>query len=396
MRCDVDRTPDRRTDEVVPGARVVVIDDDYAMRLSCRQILAKSGYAVEVFEDGAKGLEAVLSQRPDLVVVDLKMPGISGMDVIGRVQAIDPDMLVVVITGYPTIGSAVEAIKAGAFDFLPKPFTPDELRLVVKRALGRRRLLLESHRLELERELLKRRFVTFVSHQLKSPLVAVRQYMDVLLRLEGTREAAAQREEWLTRSRRRCDQMVQLIEDWLTLSRAECSELVRRREPLDLRRALTEIAEACQAPAGEKGVSLDLSLPDRELVVAGDEGCVGVLFSNLVENAITYNRPGGRVSVGVRVERGEVCVSVSDTGRGIPPECQGLVFDEFFRVKEEGEQTPAGTGLGLPISRRIASEMGGTIGLQSEVGVGSTFTVRLPLVPSDADRPARERKAVLT
>lgn len=368
----------------MPGARIVVIDDDYAMRLSCRQILAKTGYDVEVFEDGAKGVEAILDQRPDLVVVDLKMPGISGMDVIGRARAIDPDMVVVVITGYPTIGSAVEAIKAGAFDFLPKPFTPDELRVVVKRALGRRRLLLESHRMELERELLKRRFVTFVSHQLKSPLVAIRQYMDVLLRLEGTPEASEQREEWLTRSRTRCDQMVRLIEDWLILSRAECSELVRRRDPVGLGEILEEVTEACQPKALEAGVSLDLVLPGGDLVVAGDAGCVGVLFSNLVENAIAYNRPDGRVHVSVRVERGEVCVAVADTGRGIPEECRSLVFDEFFRVTSEGEPGPAGTGLGLPISKRIVTEMGGRIDLQSEMGVGSTFTVRIPLLSADS------------
>jgi len=392
----VDPSECPRDDEGMPGARVVVIDDDYAMRLSCRQILAKSGYAVEVFEDGAKGLEAVLAQRPDLVVVDLKMPGISGMDVIDRTHAIDPDMVVVVITGYPTIGSAVDAIKAGAYDFLPKPFTPDELRLVVKRAVGRRRLLLESHRLELERELLKRRFVTFVSHQLKSPLTAIRQYMDVLLRLEGTPEAEKQRAEWLERSRHRCDLMVRLIEDWLTLSRAECSELVRRREPLDVHKALSDIVRACEDQAQRQKVTLELALPERELMVAGDEGCVGVMFSNLVENAIAYNRPGGKVSVAARVDRGEVCVSVSDTGRGIPEEFHTLVFDEFFRVKDDGEPTPAGTGLGLPISRRIATEMGGRIDVESEVGVGSTFTVRLPLLPSEgADQELRERQGAL-
>lgn len=382
----MDRTPNPAAEVGMPGARVVVIDDDYAMRLSCRQILAKSGYDVEVFEDGAKGVEAVLAQRPDLVVVDLKMPGISGLDVIGRVRAIDPDMVVVVITGYPTIGSAVDAIKAGAFDFLPKPFTPDELRVVVKRALGRRRLLLESHRLELERELLKRRFVTFVSHQLKSPLVAIRQYMDVLLRLEGSPEAAEQRAEWLTRSRRRCDQMVRLIEDWLLLSRTECSELVRRRDPLKLGEILEEIIEASQGMADEAGVSLDLALPEGDLMVAGDGGCVSVLFTNLVENAIAYNRPDGRVHVSVRVERGEVCVAVADTGRGISEEYRSLVFDEFFRVTSEEEPAPAGTGLGLPIAKRIVTEMGGRIDLQSEVGVGSTFTVRIPLLAADALR----------
>ncbi|HSW29753.1 MAG TPA: hybrid sensor histidine kinase/response regulator [Longimicrobiales bacterium] len=385
----MDGSFDRRADGGdVSGTSIVVIDDDYAMGLSCRKILAKSGYAVEVFEDGTKGLEAVLSRRPDLVVVDLKMPGISGMDVISRVHAADPDMVMVVITGYPTIGSAVEAIKAGAFDFLPKPFTPDELRLVVTRALGQRRLLLQSHRLELERQMLKRRFMTFVSHQLKSPLVAIRQYMDVLLRLEGAEAAAGQREEWLSRSRARCDQLVHLIEDWLTLSRAEFSELGQRRDPLDLRKMLAEVVDACEPQAELRQVSLDLTLPDGGLTVGGEAGWVGVLFTNLVENAIKYNRTGGRVSVAARMDRGDVCVAVTDTGRGIPEECRSLVFEEFFRVSDHGGQAPSGTGLGLAITRKIVTQLGGTINLESEVGVGSTFTVRLPLLSPESASPA--------
>lgn len=381
-----------RAEQVMPGARVVVIDDDYAMRLSCRQILAKSGYEVETFEDGAKGLEAVLEQPPDLVVVDLKMPGISGMDVIARVREMDPDIVVVVITGYPTIGSAVDAIKVGAFDFLPKPFTPDELRLVVRRALGRRRLLLESHRLQLERELLRRRFVTFVSHQLKSPLVAMRQYLDVLLRLEGTADAAAQRQEWLTRGRQRCDEMVALVEDWLTLSRIECADLVRRREPVDLRRILEETLDACRASAEAKEVTLEASLAPGDWGVAGDEGCVRVLFANLVDNAVKYNRSRGIVTVTASLKGGEVCVSVADTGCGIPEECLPFIFDEFFRVKDAlGDPLCGGSGLGLTISRRIATEMGGAIEVESRVGEGSTFVVRLPLL--GAEKPPKEASA---
>jgi two-component system, sensor histidine kinase and response regulator len=384
----VESSFDRRADEDMIGATVVVIDDDYAMGLSCRKILAKSGYAVQVFEDGTKGLEAVLSQRPDLVVVDLKMPGISGMEVIGRVHAADPDMVMVVITGYPTIGSAVEAIKAGAFDFLPKPFTPDELRLVVRRALGQRRLLLQSHRLEQERQMLKRRFMTFVSHQLKSPLVVIRQYLDVLLRLDGSETAAEQRSEWLSRSRDRCDQLVRLIEDWLTLSRVEFSELVQRRDPVDLRKVLTETVGACEPQAELQHVALDLTLPEQGLVVGGDAGWVGVLFTNLVENAIKYNRQGGHVSVVARMDRGEVCVAVTDTGCGIPEECRSLVFEEFFRVNDRVEQAPPGTGLGLAITRKIVTELGGRIDLESEVGVGSTFTVRLPALSPESASPA--------
>ncbi|NJD18006.1 MAG: response regulator [Gemmatimonadetes bacterium] len=373
-----------RSGEDVASASVVVIDDDYAMGLSCRKILSKSGYAVQVFEDGAKGLEAVLSQRPDLVVVDLKMPGISGMEVIARVHTADPDVVMVVITGYPTIGSAVEAIKEGAFDFLPKPFTPDELRLVVRRALGQRRLLLQSHRLEQERQLLKRRFMTFVSHQLKSPLVAIQQYLDVLLRLEGSAAAEQQRKDWLTRSRSRCDQLVRLIEDWLTLARVEFSELTQRRDPVDLPDMLTQVVEACGPQAELRGVSLTLTLPQRALQVGGEKGWVNVLFTNLVENAIKYNRPGGRVSVEAHAEQGEAFVSVADTGRGIPEEFRSMVFEEFFRVPDKGEYPTPGTGLGLPITKKIVTEMGGRIDLKSEVDVGCTFTVRLPLLATDS------------
>ncbi|NNG17733.1 MAG: response regulator, partial [Gemmatimonadales bacterium] len=159
---------------------IVVIDDDHAMRLSCRQILSKSGFEVETYEDGARGLEGVARTRPALAVVDLKMPGISGMEVISRLHETDPYIVLVVITGYATIGTAVEATKTGAYDFLPKPFKPDELRMIVKRGLEHRRLLLDSRRSEMERELMKRRFVTFVAHELKTPLVAVHQYLDVL------------------------------------------------------------------------------------------------------------------------------------------------------------------------------------------------------------------------
>jgi two-component system phosphate regulon sensor histidine kinase PhoR len=141
---------------------------------------------------------------------------------------------------------------------------------------------------------------------------------------------------------------------------------------------------------------VDLTPPERELTVAGDEGCLGVLFANLVENAIRYNRPGGMVSVVARVEQGEACVSVTDTGCGIAEKHCALVFDEFYRVEPEGVEAHCGTGLGLPISRRIAREMGGRIDLESEVNVGSTFTVRLPLFHKESATPSvSERQEAL-
>lgn len=200
---------------------VVVIDDDYTMRLSCGKILAKMGMPAETFEDGSRGLAAVAAAKPAMVIVDLKMPGISGMEVISRVHEIDPQIVIVVITGYATIDTAVQAVKCGAYDFLPKPFSPDELRLMVNRGLERRRLALEAERHEAEQTLLKRRFVTFVSHQLRTPLVAIHQYLDVLKSLDEKADDPARRKEWLERCLARIEELQDLIADWLTLARVE-------------------------------------------------------------------------------------------------------------------------------------------------------------------------------
>jgi signal transduction histidine kinase len=356
---------------------IVVIDDDYAMRLSCEQILGKTGFEVRSYEDGARGLEGVAELRPSLVVVDLKMPGLSGLDVVPRIREIDPGIVIVVITGYATIGTAVDAMKAGAYDFLPKPFSPDELRLIVRRGLERRRLLADSQQGEIERELMKRRFVTFVSHQLKSPLVAVHQYLEVLQRLDHGADASAKRREWLERCLVRTTEMRTLIDDWLTLSQLEGGTLSRHRVDLDLRELLGHLVDEHSELAARDGVRLEI-VPGPPLPVHGDRTCLCVLFENLITNAVKYNHPEGTVRVEGTIDSGEVVVAITDTGMGIPAADLPYLFDEFYRVRRSGGEGVAGTGLGLPISRRVAREMGGTIEVDSAEGTGSTFRVRLP------------------
>lgn len=356
---------------------VVVIDDDAAMRLACEQALSKVGYQVTAFADGAHGLEALGTTRPGLVVVDLKMPGLSGLDVITRIHAIDPTITIVVITGYATIGTAVDAMKAGAYDFLPKPFSPDELRLIVRRGFERRRLQITSRQCELDRELQRRRFVTFVSHQLKTPLVAVHQYLDVLRQLGESPDATAKRQAWLARCLARTDELRRLIDDWLTLAQLEGGTLGRQRTRVDLVATATAVAQTYEALAGRTNVTIHTDLPPA-CDVHGDPTCVAVLLDNLVANAVAYNRPGGAVTVQVRLGVGEVVIAVTDTGVGIPAEALPRLFDEFFRVRRTGGPKVEGTGLGLPICRRIAAEMGGVIEVESTEGTGSTFRVRLP------------------
>jgi two-component system, sensor histidine kinase and response regulator len=357
---------------------VVVIDDDYAIRLSCRKILLKMGLRVETHEDGARGLEGVAALKPDLVVVDLKMPGMSGMEVVARVHEIDPQVVVAVITGYATIDTAVQAMQSGAYDFLPKPFSPDELRLIVNRGLERRRLALAAQRHEVEQTMLKRRFVTFVSHQLRTPLAAIHQYLDVLNHLDEKADNPARRKEWMGRCLTRIEELQSLIADWLTLARVEGGTMIKERIRVDLGGIVRDILNSYEALAAAESVSLEAQLPETPLAVCGDRNCLSVVLDNLITNAIKYNRPGGRVTVSGTVSGGETVVSVADTGVGIPAKHLPYLFDEFFRVKDEAAKQTTGTGLGLHIARKIVSEMGGAIEVQSEPGSGTTFRVRIP------------------
>lgn len=357
-----------------PGERprVVVIDDDYAMRLSCRKILEKLGLEVETHDNGAHGLEAAARLKPALVVVDLKMPGMSGMEVIPRLRAIDPDIAIVVITGYATIDTAVEAMKSGAYDFLPKPFSPDELRLIVNRALERRSLILCGRQAELEREVLKRRFISFVSHQLQSPLSAVHQYLDVLKRLEDSGGDPAQRRQWYDRSLARIEDLQALIRDWLTLAKLEGGRLAERRERVELAPLVEAALAAHAAAAASAQVSLEARSSEPGLAVSGDPAAIAILLDNLVSNAVKYNRPGGSVAVSLARLGEETELAVADTGVGVPEAARPMLFEEFFRADPE----KSGTGLGLAICRKVATDMGGGIAFESGEG-GTTFRVRL-------------------
>ncbi len=135
-----------------PQARILVVDDELGIREGCKRALAEEGYAVDAAEDGTVGLQKVKERSYDLILMDLMMPGIGGLDLIKKVREIDPEAIVVVITGYATFETAVEATKRGAYDYLPKPFTPETLTVLVKRGLEKRELRLEARRLSQERE----------------------------------------------------------------------------------------------------------------------------------------------------------------------------------------------------------------------------------------------------
>jgi signal transduction histidine kinase len=347
------------------------------MLFSCRRILEKDGYLVETFESGAAGLSRLSESKPQIILVDLKMPELDGLQVIGRIRQIDPELVIAVITGYATIATAVDAMKAGAYDFLPKPFTPDELRLVVTRCRERWQLADEARRLKREKDASERRVVTFVSHQLKSPLAATKQYLDVLVHTSGA-TLTPTASEWVRRAQFRLEEMLSLIDDWLTLAHAERGRLGQKDAASELPPVIGQVLEAIAPQAERQAVSVTKDVPADLPRVRGDATSLATVLSNVLTNAVKYNRPGGSVTVRAFVHGRMVHIDVRDTGLGISPEHLPRVFDEFYRVTGPETREIAGTGLGLAICRRVLTELGGTIQAISTPGTGSTFTIAVP------------------
>jgi len=356
---------------------ILVIDDEESMRDSCSQILLKDGFRAETAENGEIGLKKIEELDPRLVLVDLKMPGLSGFEVMERGLQHNKDLVFVVITGYATVESAVEAMKKGAYDFLPKPFSPEELRIIIRRGLERRRLLLETEILRREKKLMEENFVTMVSHQLRSPLVAIQQYFEVILAgMVAPLDAGVK--DMLTRAAERLTGLLQLINDWLDLSRLSHVRLRDRMKTVPLRPLLDRLVKFWRPVAAESGVTLALGKTTGSDHAWGEEQSLEEVFSNLISNAVKYNRPGGTVEVEIREEDDGVAVKVRDTGVGIPAEHLPHIFDQFYRIKRTEDQKAKGTGLGLSIAKKITESHGGRIGVESVEGRGSTFTVFLP------------------
>jgi len=356
---------------------VFVIDDDEIIRLSCEQILQKSGYTVESFGNGHEGIERLKQARPPLLVVDIKMPELDGFEVIRIVRKIDPDIVIVVITGYATIETAVDAMKMGAYDFLPKPFTPGELRLIIERGFERWRLTKEAQLLRKQKEEVERKFITLVSHQLKGPLGAVKQYLDVLLYTYRDR-LPGETVEWISRSQARIEEMIELIQDWLMLAKLDKGTLCDPNASSDLAKVVDSVINEYRQLPSAASLTLSVEMAPDLGLIRGDAVSLNMLVDNLVSNAVKYNRPGGSIKVRAGREDKWITLEVSDTGLGISPAFRPHLFEEFYRVKTPETQNIPGTGLGLVICKRIVEELDGSIEVDSKEGEYTTFLVKLP------------------
>src|SRR4030043_2051557 len=231
--------------------KIIIIDDEEVVLDSCTMILEGSDYIVRTAEDGTSGLNLVNELQPDLVFIDLKMPGIQGIEVLEKITESNPTIVSIVITGYATVTSAVEAMKKGAYDFLPNPFTPDEFRLITKRGLERRKLMLETIALRKVKEILRENFAAIVSHELKSPLGAIQQNLYALdEELSGV--LTESQKARFGRMKSRIDVLIKQIHLWLRGMSIDIAKISENFAPISISTVISKAIESVEPHAKRK------------------------------------------------------------------------------------------------------------------------------------------------
>ena len=366
---------------MVDEGKLLIIDDEEIVLDSCIHILAGSNYQVVTARNGTSGLAKLEEFYPDLVFVDLKMPGISGFDVLDQIRDFDPTIVCIVITGFSTVSSAVEAMQKGAYDFLPKPFTPDEFRMITRRGIEKRRLVLDTIALRKEKDLLRDQFAAIVSHELKSPLSAIQQNLYVLSNELSGSLSDAQLYRF-DRIKTRISDLIAMIKTWLRVVSVDIEELQENFNPTSLSTVLAKAMDTVETHATRKDIQIVANLNETFGDILGDEGTLVEVFVNIIGNAIKFSRIGSKITINGEEIDNSITVSFTDTGVGIANEDLPFIFDAFYTKKPKSE-SEGGSGLGLAISKQIIEAHNGSIFVESEFGKGSTFSVTLPVIRNE-------------
>lgn len=399
-----------------PPARVLVVDDDESVAVTMQAVLEQEGYAVVGARSAAEAHAALSHDVFDAALLDLRLEDADGIEVLSEVTKRQPECSSVMLTGYGSLDSAIRAIREGAYDYLLKPCTLDELKLTIGRAVERARLrrALQARVLELEEanatiaafnQDLQRKieaatadlqrtvadlqraqhnleesqrqrfeFVSMIAHELGQPLTTIVGYAQLLGRPNQPQERIQQALGVIVNESRRLTRLVQDLGD---VARLTTGRFTVQSEPADL----AEIAAAQVELAQQRspGHQIRLAGGDEALPLEFDPDRIAQIIANLIGNAIKYT-PGGAITVTVGKQDHVAELSVMDQGPGIPADRLEQIFEPHVRlVPDESGSTPRGAGLGLYIARGIAEAHGGKLWAENVPGGGARVTLQLPL-----------------
>ncbi|MDR3046401.1 MAG: response regulator [Bacteroidales bacterium] len=368
---------------------VLIVDDEPGIRSGIVRILQNYTVDFPFLEEefdfnlieigsGEDAVEYIDSKPVDIVLLDNKLPGMDGIEVLEYINKKEMDCSVMMITSYASLDLAIKATNNGAYNFVPKPFTPAELKTALEGITKNLYLRRMTKELNTSGKQIRFQFLSVLSHELKSPINAIEGYLNIM----KDKQLGDNIDDYMTmidRSGERIRGMRSLIMDMLDLTRLESGKKSREVTKIDLVEIMKISRDTMLPMAIQKGVKITIDAESKEFPYLADRQDMEIIFNNLVSNAVKYNKDNGTVKCVFRENDNSITISVSDTGIGLSQEDISKLFQEFVRIKNEKTKAISGSGLGLSIMKKIVEESyHGTVSVESVPDQGSTFFIELP------------------
>jgi len=375
--------------------QILVIDDEIGPRESLRMLL-KPDYQVHTADCVEAGMKLLKEKQPDTIVMDIRMPGMSGVDGLRKIREIDPHLSVIMLTGFGALETAKEALRLGANDYISKPFDAGEMRDVIGRNVERTRVHRTSEHAAAEIKELNNRLLKELAqkerlaslgqasaefvHDLGNPLTIVWGYVQLLAKkLELSENGGATQNATSIKELNIIEQNVRLCRELLTMWQSYGSAEASPHKQVSVSAILREVIKAVDALAAQSGVDLQSSICEHPCMVLGEAVQIKRAIQNVIINAVQASaEKKGSVAVTCTPKDFYVDIRIEDNGSGITPAQMSKIFDPYFTTK----QGKSGTGLGLYITKKVLEDHNGSIKVDSTPDRGTTFTIRLPLLNS--------------
>jgi signal transduction histidine kinase len=377
--------------------QILVIDDEMGPRESLRMLL-KPNYTVHTADCVETGIRLLREKHPDAIVMDIRMPGATGIDGLRRIREIDPNLSVIMLTGFGALETAQEALRLGANDYISKPFDAREMQEIIGRNVERTRVHRSSENAAAEIKELNNRLLKELAqkerlaslgqasaefvHDLGNPLTIVWGYVQLLAKkLEQSEKdndnGEAKASAGSAKELNIIEQNVRLCRELLTMWQSYGSVEAAPHKPISVSGIVGEIVKSVEGMAAQNGVRLTSEICADSCTLLGDAVQITRAIQNVLINAVQASaEKKGSVAIRCTQKDFYVDVQIEDTGSGISAEQMAKIFDPYFTTK----QGKSGTGLGLYITKKVVEDHNGSIKVDSTPGVGTTFTVRLPLL----------------
>jgi signal transduction histidine kinase len=373
--------------EDVPN--VIVVDDTPANLQLLTGMLKERGYKVRPVPSGKLALQAAKNDPPDLILLDIMMPEMAGYEVCERLKADETlrETPIIFISALNETMDKVRAFGVGGVDYVTKPFQFEEVNARVSTHLElqrQRRELKENYEKLLRLEELRDNLVHMIVHDLRNPLQGISGFLDLALTLEKetlTEDGL----EYLQTAKRSTTEVIDMVNAVLDVSKMEAGEMKLRLAECDLVRIAADLMSGMQSLKEAREMILDA--PPAPVTVVADGDLILRVIQNLLGNALKFTPSDGWIRLVIEPDENRVCVKVRDNGPGIPAEYRVRIFEKFGQVEARANRQKYSTGLGLTFCKLAVEAHGGSVGVESEIGKGSTFWFVLP-----KDGPAREAK----